>query len=242
MRRLIYLCVLFTTFSFAHERTKALVYNGNGACEEGCATAASLMALRAGLTPVFVNEYSIDDQSTQAQSDLLFRDAAVWIQPGGYSSDVVTSMSYAYRTAVESFVRDQGGGYVGFCAGAFTSTFFSGDTSLFGFNLMSGWTLPYEDVESLAILPVLWENKWRSVYFEGGPYLMGLDENTEVVATYLNGKVAAARTEAGRGRVFVTGFHPEAPQWWRDFNQLKDSDGLDYDLADEMLRWVMRRD
>jgi glutamine amidotransferase-like uncharacterized protein len=220
--------------------SKALVYNGYGACEEGCAKAAKLMALRAGLRPVFVDENSITDDSSEKQTSDLFNDVAVWVQPGGYSSDVLTAISTKLRRAIENFVKVQGGGYIGFCAGAFTSTFFSGDTAILGFNLMSGLSLPYEDEDSMAIIPIHWKHKVRYVYFEGGPYLTSIDADTEVVATYANGKIAAARKEVGKGRVFVTGFHPEAPQWWRDFNHFKDPDGLDYDLVDEMFEWVMR--
>jgi hypothetical protein len=48
------------------------------------------------------------------------------------------------------------------------------------------------------------------------------------------------RASYGEGRVSVSGVHPEAPQWWRDYYKLQDSDGLDYDLAVGMIRWAAR--
>lgn len=42
----------------------------------------------------------------------------------------------------------------------------------------------------------------------------------------------------GNGKVFITGLHPEAPQSWRTYYGINDSDGLDFDLVDEMISWV----
>ena len=59
-----------------------------------------------------------------------------------------------------------------------------------------------------------------------------------MIAYYPNHQVAAARATYGKGKVFVTGLHPEAPQDWRDYYHLNDPDGSDEDLAVEMINWV----
>ena len=226
---------LFTFSALAEDalRYKAIIYDGTGACAEGCAHAAAAMATRNGLIPVFVNEHT--------STDGLFNQVAVWIQPGGYSSNVVTSVSAPYIAALQKFVRE-GGAYIGFCAGAFAATRYSGDVDYLGFNLMPGETsLYWNQGQMVAILPIQWGGKTRHVYFEGGPYLDHLGSNAEVVATYPNGQVAAARVHYGRGRVFLAGFHPEAPNWWREAYGLVDPDGEDFTLVDEMIAWVTQK-
>ena len=153
------------------------------------------------------------------------------------------SIPQKLRDAVENFVKIKGGGYVGFCAGAYTSTRISGTSHFLGFNLMTGFTIPYmEPGNLLRIMPIEWKGKLRHIYFEGGPYLAPLGPGAEVIAHYPDGKIAAARMKTGNGRVFVTGLHPEAPQWWRDFHHFKDPDGTDFDLVDDMIRWVMKKE
>ena len=46
------------------------------------------------------------------------------------------------------------------------------------------------------------------------------------------------RTSYGKGRVWVTGLHPEAPQWWKDTSGYSDPDGDDSDIVVKMLQWV----
>ncbi len=84
------------------------------------------------------------------------------------------------------------------------------------------------------------------MYWEGGPYFIPpLPPGIEVVGQYENqgiaGEAAAIRANYGRGRVFVSGFHPEAPQSWRDFYRLIDPDGVDFQFAEDMLRWAASR-
>ena len=234
---LLFLCVT-TSAAVSSTPTRALIYNGTGACHEGCAEASAEMAKRVGLIPIFVGDREIDSQSTEEERTELFKGAAVWIQPGGYSSTVVTTIAPELKSALTNFVK-KGGAYIGFCAGAFASTRYSGDTDYLGFHLFSGITsLFWNGGHLVDMIPVLWRGKIRDVYFEGGPYLYDLEPSSEIIATYPNGQIAAAREEYGNGRVFITGFHPEAPQFWRDFYGLNDTDGLDYDLVDEMLNWV----
>ena len=79
----------------------------------------------------------------------------------------------------------------------------------------------------------------RSVYWEGGPYfILAPQYGVEVIAQYPDQTPAAVRTSFGHGRVFVSGPHPEAPQKWRDYFNLEDPDGLDADLAQDMVEWA----
>jgi glutamine amidotransferase-like uncharacterized protein len=217
---------------------RALIYNGPGACSDGCYQAAFQVALEAGLDPVYVGESALTSASTEAEAQALFKDAAVWVQPGGKSKIEMTSITSTLKAAIQSFVK-AGGGYVGFCAGAFSSTKYVGTTHTLGFGFMPGKTVVYPSKTQAQIVPLTWEGKLRQVYWEGGPSINSIpDGKAEIIAKYPNGTVAAARSLYGAGKVFVTGAHPEAPQDWRDYYHLNDTDGLDHDLAVEMINWV----
>ena len=216
---------------------RALVYNGPGACD-GCYQAAYLMAIRAGLDPMYVDQNALNAFSSDADQAALFKDVVVWLQPGGKSSTVMAYINPVLKDAVMNFVK-KGGGYVGFCAGAFASTSEVGTTKYTGYGFMPGHTVLYKNKNGADIIPVTWNGVVHYVYWEGGPYLTAIPEGAaETIATYPTGQIAAARSHVGAGKVFVSGFHPEAGQDWRDSYGLEDPDGLDYALADEMIAWV----
>jgi glutamine amidotransferase-like uncharacterized protein len=221
---------------------RALVYNGPGACSDGCYDAAFQVALQSGLDPVFVDDRALTINSTPEDRAKLFQDAALWIQPGGKSRIAMTSMTSELKSAVDSFVQ-AGGGYVGFCAGAFSSTHWVGTSSILGFDFMPGQTALYRggDRKDADVIPVNWQGSVRHLYWEGGPFLSAIPEGkAEIIGSYPNGQIAAARSVHGLGRIYVTGLHPEAPQDWRDAYQLKDPDGLDQDLAIQMIQWASK--
>ena len=196
------------------------------------------MAVRSGLTPTYVGPNDLNSSSTDAEKKAFFDQVAVWIQPGGTSTTVLNNMSATEAEALKNFVN-QGGGYVGFCAGAFSATQKVGTSSVDGFDLFPGRTVLYSNPTSAGIIDVQWEGKTRNIYWEGGPYITDLPAGlAEPIAYYPTGQIAAARSLYGKGKVFITGFHPEAPQDWRTYYGLSDTDGLDYDLVDEMIRWV----
>src|SRR3954463_13790060 len=99
---------LLLTLGQTAQAADALVYKGPGSCEDGCSEAAALVAKLAGLHPVFVDPHP-------ASADV-FKNAAVWIQPGGKSRTVGATMSAELKSWIQNFVA-AGGGYVGFCAG-----------------------------------------------------------------------------------------------------------------------------
>lgn len=251
-------------------RGRALVYRGVGSCEEGCSEAAADIAVRAGLTysyvgPAIPAEFQGSPEKVQTYLRSLFEGAVIWIQPGGKSSQVSLAMASELKEAIRSFVS-QGGGYVGFCAGGFFATARVGDTQNEGLGILPGATKQYLGVppevieKDLAVMvPTLWtaaggnqQAQIRSMYWEGGPeFVLSPSDlsSVEVTARYVGtadptgvtGAVASARTEFGRGRVYVTGEHPEAPWSWRNYFKLTDSDGLDLDLAVSMVSWAKKQ-
>jgi glutamine amidotransferase-like uncharacterized protein len=215
---------------FAHSAMaaqKALIYKGTGSCSEDCSEAFWNLAKDAGFDPVYVGP--------EAPKADTFTDAAVWIQPGGYASTAMKAMSTQLKTAIKTFVQN-GGGYVGYCAGAFVATAKVGTTSTSGLGIFPGNTQLYGS--GIDLKKVTWNGSTRYLYWEGGPFLKNLPNTVEKIATYSNGAVGTARTAYGKGRVFITGLHPESPKWWKDDARMNDIDGDDFDLVAEMLHWV----
>lgn len=225
----------------------ALVYDGPGACVEDCAAGAAHTAQLAGLIPKIIGPNALTEASTAADIAALFRGAVVWIQPGGKSRTAMTTMTPRLIEAVQNFVR-KGGGYVGFCAGAFSSTDIVGTTTTSGFGFIDGRTKLFDDaVGNPGIETINWNGKTRKIYWEGGPFHRAFavvkkgkkSSRLEVMARYSDGSAASVRQNVGCGRAYVTGLHPEAPRWWKTSSQLTDTDGDDFDLAVEMIHWSM---
>lgn len=238
----------------------ALVYKGPGSCETyqeylGCSESVALMAKKAGFDVQYVGPGipTVD-----------FSKASVWLQPGGRVKAQVEAMSPELLHKIKNFVF-QGGGYVGFCAGGFlaTETFgwmstdpetkvktpyeakglglFPGKSSLYtGYDKLLG-----DDLIALTAETV-WNGQTRHIYWELGPYFSAANtKKAEVISYYLNSKgqndlkhAMTIRGTFGKGKVFVTAVHPEAPLNWSTYYNLNDIDGEDFDLAVDMIKWV----
>lgn len=209
---------------------KALIYKGPGACEDGCSEAFIKIAQDAGFDPSFVGP-----EEPKAN---LFEGVAVWIQPGGYAGVAMQNMHPKLKQMIRDFVH-QGGGYIGYCAGAFTATSRVGTTRISGLGIFPGGTKLYGT--GIDMKTITWKGSKRQIYWEGGPFLRRLPESVDVTAYYDNGAVAAGRTTYGKGRVWVTGLHPEAPASWAAAEELIDADGEDHDLVVDMLHWVTQK-
>jgi glutamine amidotransferase-like uncharacterized protein len=206
---------------------KALVYNGAGACKDDCAKAAFDSAVQAGFDAVYVGDQETDPT--------IFNGASVWLQPGGYAGVAMNNMAPALKKNLKNFIYN-GGGYVGFCAGAFVATSRVGTTRVQGLGIISGSTKLYG--KGIRMFKTLWQGSERYLYWEGGPYFRNMPDTVEQTGAYPNGANAAVRTTYGKGRVWVTGLHPESPQWWKDESGYADVDGDDRDLVTRMLHWV----
>lgn len=213
----------------------ALVYKGEGSCIEDCSESAAMVAQMAGLQPVYVspNETNLN----------IFANAAVWIQPGGESMVVSQAMNMDLKRGLREFIQ-RGGGYVGFCAGAFFADRWIHGTRSEGLGVLTGRALSYERINTkAAMMDFNWNGQKRSVYWEEGPYMevYGVSGVSMPFAFYPTGEVAGVYGLYNLGRVIITGVHPEAPQYWRDDIKAVDPDGLDYDLAVDMVRWAISR-
>jgi glutamine amidotransferase-like uncharacterized protein len=230
------------SFQGASAPPVALIYKGEGSCEEGCSDAAAEVAIKAGFRPRFVGPMDLNHDSSASDEVALFQDAKVWIQPGGVAVTAFFAMSPALREAIRSFVA-AGGGYVGFCAGAFMATRRIGSSRYAGLGILPGSTAPYflkplTPELGYSLPRVQWGGLARQVFFEGGPYFYGYGSEAETVASYASGYAAAIRAHFGRGRVFVSGPHPEAPLSWTEEDGVLDPDGVDQDLAIHMVEWA----
>jgi glutamine amidotransferase-like uncharacterized protein len=205
----------------ASAKPLALVYGGPGVLTgtDDTLERARAVALAAGFRVLTV---------TQVVDEAVLSGASVWIQPGGpnLSADAYMNANGMARQ-VREFV-ERGGGYVGFCGGAFSA--------VNNLELIPGsaWNLN----QATGKIPVRWLGTTRYLHFEYGPYIILSGSTTEVVATYSNGSVAAARAHYGKGKVFISGPHPEASAYWPP---TYDPDGIDNDLAIQMIQYVARR-
>lgn len=234
------LFVSFAWGSFASANTPtplALVYNGNGVCpdEDDCAGAAAAVARAAGFRVRYVSGNERDMS--------IFDQASVWIQPGGVAATMSESMTTTLKQGIRNFVN-AGGGYVGFCAGAFLATSMVGSTSVPGLGIFPGRTRLVEGIYSAhgVILPMTWNGVRKHIYFEGGPHLIFAPRSdVQATAFFTDGTVGSARANFGAGRVYLTGAHPEAPADWRQDPYLYDADGVDINVAVYMVNWAAGR-
>jgi glutamine amidotransferase-like uncharacterized protein len=243
MKNTFKLFVLLTTLSSALsaqakkvEKPLALVWAGPGVCKPSCLADATNATKKAGFQVLHVKP-ELKDFS-------VFEKAKLWVQPGGKSVTAARSMSPELKDSIRSFIHN-GAGYVGFCAGAFISTGKIGTSGEEGFGIIPGDTelLIKEGKEDLMLK--VWTKDFGSrwMLYAGGPFLhvseAELAEVDGVVTSrYPDGSVAGIQGHYGKGRVAVTGFHPEASRVWKLFYKLWDKDGSDVFFAVDMMKYA----
>jgi len=230
-----FLISFYSVSSFAFSTTgKALVYAGPGACKEGCAEAAAQVALRSGLEVVLVKPSQIKPE--------LFKDAIVWIQPGGDAVQLAHSIPAFKKQMIKDFIAG-GGTYLGFCAGAFFADHKVDDeNTIDGLGILPGVTKDFTTQKGAMVLPLIWYGKLRYLYFEEGAAIFPQTDNSAVniLATYLDGVPATVSFPFGMGKVALSGVHPEAPNDWKSVEKLFDPDGSDFDLSDDLMHYLIK--
>jgi glutamine amidotransferase-like uncharacterized protein len=217
-----------------------LIYQGPGSCEDGCSAAASEIPASLGYQIKYVTPNDI--------SPRVFENAILWIQPGGNAIDAAKAIGKKRLQFIRNFIWN-GGGYVGFCAGAFLADKTVDDNGR---------------VEGLGIIPVItfdepidsnngmgamtwinWNGILRHLFFNGGAGF-DVDENNlnvSIIGRFSDdGSVSTIQSHFGRGNVVVTGAHPEATFAWKSEGALQDHDGSDQDLAQDMVKRAILTD
>jgi glutamine amidotransferase-like uncharacterized protein len=220
-------------------RPVALVYRGPAGCS-GCSEAVAALLQN--------SKWNFDVQYVGPKEHLrisaaVLKSATLYAQPGGDGS-----LSQAYHrlqrdaSVIQNFVKS-GGHYLGICMGGYLAGMHP------GFKLLPGDTdsfisSPQASVTTTAdtIIKVNWRDQPRYMYFQDGPYFILKRDATgvTVLATYTNGKIAAMVAPYGKGRIGVSGPHPEAAADWYNAYHLVDPDGPDADLGHDLIDTLMR--
>lgn len=219
----------------------ALVYEGPGNCQGSCSDAAAEIPAKLGLRIRFVKPGELTKES--------FKDAVLWMQPGGNAINAARALGPKGLKLIRDFVSE-GGGYVGFCAGAFmtdTTTDYKGNVPGLGFvpGTQDYFKVPGNDDEAVLV-NVNWRGKMRQMYFNHGGYFdfQNSSQPYTVLAWYENNPglprlPASVFLNWGHGKVAVIGAHPEATFAWKRNDDLDDADGSDHDVAIEMVKMVL---
>jgi hypothetical protein len=214
----------------------ALVWQGPGACWPDCWPEAASAAKNAGFQVIYMTPQTTDYS--------IFNTAKIWVQPGGTSETASIAMGQALRDRIRQFVAD-GGGYVGFCAGMFLASEMVGTTNQPGIGLIPGATKLYktDGTNDHAIYLITLTEGTRYMYYAGGPYLdlTGVDQSAQpiqIMGYYPNGAIATIHTQFGKGRVAVSGFHPEIGDFYKRVQGFTDPDGGDEFYAQAMMKYA----
>jgi glutamine amidotransferase-like uncharacterized protein len=184
-----------------------------------------------------INHMSLDDMASYG--------TIVW--PGGYAAQMADSLTPATRARLRAAVMDRGVGYMGICAGAWLAvgpTPAQGENPSWGMSMLPGavmdeWLPSGVDGIEMTPVTIAGQAQKRDMVWYGGPALPEIPGG--VMARYKDGTPAMVQTWAGHGFVVLTSPHPEAPQIWRDQHSLSDSDGLDWDLAFNLIEASLKQ-
>lgn len=221
------------------ERPIAAVYRGPAACQ-GCPEAVASVLETYG---DFAVEFVGPDENRSVTSEEL-EDFTLYLQPGGHD-DVGLAMEQLGTEATDAISHwvEEGGGYVGFCMGAYLAgsdpgmeLLSPGDTS--GYAESAGSLVDDSDE---TVIPVEWNGEQRYQYAQEAAVIVASGvEGEEVLSRYTNGEINALVRPVGEGAVGVVGTHPEASDdWFSAAMAVADIDGLDHDQAWELVDAVM---
>ncbi|MCZ4549703.1 BPL-N domain-containing protein [Gordonia rubripertincta] len=211
----------------------ALIYNGPQGCDDCAPSIATL--LRNAPHP-FRTKYVGPGTGTPLTAATLAT-ASLYVQPGG-GQDLESSWDDLKGVADDLRAWISGGGsYLGVCFGGYLA---GADP---GFDLLPAAVGGYTDTVGATVhndrdtvVGVTYRGQKRHMYFQDGPaFTVKPNSNAEVLATYPNGIAAIMVAPYGKGKVGVSGPHPEADQSWYDEADLENPDGIRTDIAYELI-------
>jgi hypothetical protein len=195
----------------SHEGGYALIYNGAVAAE-GAADAVAEVARTHGLSVRFITDLGKLPEMIPG---------AVLFAIGGTEDDL-TPLLAAFTPRVTKALRDYilaGGRYWGICGGGYIASAGWEDVGgrVNALKLISADSVSYIEDPDPRIITVTWLGKKREIYYQYGPAFVTRGGNAvHIVATYADGSVAALVATLGKGKVALSGPHPEAVADWLD--------------------------
>jgi len=215
----------------------ALIYRGPATDEDCPPAVAALLQHKYKIVYVGPKEEVDVDETTLSTAKL-------YVQPGGGDLDKSWPHVRKYASPIQKYVKN-GGRYLGICLGGYLAGTEPGFDLLPGSGETDQYITSKDAVvtsENDTVVPLLWRGKLRHVYFQDGTRF-DLDQTaapTEILATYTNGKIAAAVQHVGKGRVGMVGPHPEADEDWFTMYKLTNPDGkMSFDLFYDLLNTLM---
>lgn len=172
------------------------------------------------------------------------------IWPGGDSIIQQNNLDPNTRERVREAVVNSGVSFAGFCAGAFIAVGPkppAGGTPAWGLSIANynyvteylplgaGQTQP---IAAMVLLSFA-DGTSRDIVWWDSPFLPTIAGGT--ISKYPDGSAAMIQVQSGNGFVVLSGPHPEAPQSWRDEENLVDTDGLDTDIAWNLINAALTR-
>jgi glutamine amidotransferase-like uncharacterized protein len=218
-----------------------MLFNGVGVSTSDWQTTEKIVKTR-GWSYRLVNSAALNLMSVDDMASF-----GVIIVPGGSGGTITSNLTTDTRLRIRQAVRERGVSYVGFCAGAWVAVGPEAETTKvasYGLAVAKGNVLgayyPNGNTSlTAAIVKVGFPTGvTRSLVWWGGPYTP--EWSNGVIARYSDGRPAISETWAGNGYVVISGPHPEAPEGWRATAGY-DPDGLDYDIAIQMIDAALRK-
>ena len=202
------------------KRGFALVYSGPSSGDD-CPEAIAAVTREAGLPVQFV------DSPDKIPGRL---NGAAVLVIGGTTGDLETiRQSFTSKTveAIRQYVRD-GGRYWGVCGGAYLAAekFVGSDGPVEGLKLIPASAKDHSDDLEARLETILWRGKKSVLYLQGSPKFVLTDSkaDVEVIAQFDDDSIAALQCACGKGKVAVSGPHPEARKSWLEYDDLEAED------------------
>ena len=188
-------------------------------------------------------------RDTINKSDLRGRFTAIYF-PGGYAGDYTTAITAVGARHIKDFVND-GGGYIGICAGAYYAArtiewegqTFPGELDLFegtasgALSVIRAW--PGYCMTSISLngfnpITRYQRSKLTTMYFGGPSFRPDAGKTMDTIATWdLAGNTPAIITVTyGNGRVLLVGPHPEIEE-----NSTRDGSVFGSEYSDPESDW-----
>jgi hypothetical protein len=218
----------------------ALIYRGPAGCA-GCSEAVAAL-LKSDTLWNFNVIYVGPKEVISVQAGLRLPNVFIYAQPGGNGSvNKAFNKLRKDAPAVRNFVL-KGGRYLGICMGAYLVDNDPGYDLGLSANQYIKTAGASVKTTADTLVPVIWRGTNRLMYFQDGPYFIPDYDvaGQTILATYTNGKVAAMVQPYGKGKIGVSGPHPEADKSWYKAAKLRDPEGLDADLGRDLIDTLMQ--